>query len=373
MKSVLVIRYGELNMIAVAWNIRTTAVVLISLFLLCGNAEAHWCTNIYRTYARIVVKPERQNINISQGDTGELRVRVRNNFPYTLRYIKLRANNPSGYSVSVDPNPSQAGNKVIFAGQDATFTLSITNNSASNNDVSALNLEVSTSIEGVSNPTWRDEDDWWINQNPNPNKVRNYSDMIQTHTLHYNLIADTQCNDCASYGVQKLLTWWAGRIDNCVNGLGNQSPMNQLRGGHQLAIRLRWRKFSNPSRETVIQAMIDGMEERFDIGRGHAAFLAAYGTMDKSDPDVVARIQHMADSDSDFKPNQKCSYSGSDNARQMAKAALYILGHDYESQVRSCYANGSTMKRVICAAALGMYGPGCQLFAGARFTGDQHV
>ena len=136
------------------------------------SADAHWCSNIYQTYARIVVKPERQAINVGVGETSQLMVRVRNNFPYTMRYIQLRANNPAGLSVTVTPSEAEAQNKVIYAGQETTFTLSITRDQAGSDDVADLNLEINTSVEDIGG-SWRDAGNWWVDQNPTEADVRN--------------------------------------------------------------------------------------------------------------------------------------------------------------------------------------------------------
>ena len=80
-----------------------------------ADTYAHWCSNIYQTYARIVVKPERQTISIPDGQTGELKVRVRNNFPYTLHYVQMRANPPAELEVSISPTEAEAWLKRLTA------------------------------------------------------------------------------------------------------------------------------------------------------------------------------------------------------------------------------------------------------------------
>ncbi len=57
----------------VGWGVMSMGMVAV---LVPSDGYAHWCSNIYQTYARIVVKPERQTISVPDGQTGELKVRV---------------------------------------------------------------------------------------------------------------------------------------------------------------------------------------------------------------------------------------------------------------------------------------------------------
>ena len=123
------------------------------LFFVSSAVEAHWCSNVFNSYSKIVVKPERDTIDVAVGSSGSLTVRVRNNFPYTIRYIKLRANPPGDLTVDcrISDSPvqdceSDAEGKRIYAGQDAVFFLDITRNSGSDNSVSRHCLAVKPSI-----------------------------------------------------------------------------------------------------------------------------------------------------------------------------------------------------------------------------------
>ncbi len=334
-----------------------SALMIVSMLMVLPiESSAHWCSNIYQTYARIVVKPERQNINIGVGETGSLRVRVRNNFPYALRFIKLRANNPAGLSVAVTPNESDAAGKVVYPGHEVTFVLTITRNSAGDDSVSSLNLEVATSVQSASgNDSWRDMSDKWVNQNPDPDAIRNSieNDTWQSKGILNADLAMQPCADCETDGVNGLLTLWHDRVDSCDADITPQYPNTCLRAGQALAVRLRFLDFNNPTRQEVVQNMIDVMDDENPIGRGYAAFLAAYGG---NDAGVEARIQSMADSDPE---GSHCSYSSSAQAQIMAKAALMMLGHsEYHDDVTSCYTDGGqdAHVRIACSAALGIMG-----------------
>jgi len=338
--------------------IAVAAAVLLAL--LPETGRAHWCSNIYQTYARLVVKPERQNINIGVGETGQLKVRVRNNFPYSLHFIKLRSNNPSGLDVCVCPDEAEAENIVVYAGQEETFTLTIHRFADSGDDIAVLNLEVATRVQDIS-PTWRPMDDWYVDQAPAPSDVRN---SIQNNAqqsralLNANLadLAEQGCPSCETDGVGGLQQLWHARVGSCnASGIDGTNNNQYLRAGLQLAIRLRFRNFTDPSRAEVVQTMIDVMDDAYGIGRGYAAFLAAYGG---NDAGVEARIQAMADADDDS--SAACSFDQSPNpsAQRMARAALFMLGHDeYQADVEDCWQNDSVHKvRMACAAALGVMG-----------------
>ncbi|MFN2167130.1 MAG: hypothetical protein ACK2U9_12820, partial [Anaerolineae bacterium] len=256
-------------------------IAFAAVTLLPQVGQAHWCSNIYQTYARLVVKPERQNINVAVGETGQLKVRVRNNFPYTLHYIKLRVNNPSGLDVCVCPDEAEAENTPVRAGQEVTFTLTIHRTADTGDDLSVLNMEVATRVQSIGE-SWRPMDNWWVDQEPAPNDVRNsiQNNAQQTHGLLYANLADLGeqgCASCETDGVGGLQQYWHARVDSCnPNGTDGTSNHQYLRSGEQLAIRLRFKNFNDPSRAEVVQTMIDVMDDAYGIGRGYAAFLAAY-------------------------------------------------------------------------------------------------
>jgi hypothetical protein len=328
--------------------------ILLLLSLLPQNAHSHWCSNIYQTYARIVVKPDRDQIDVAVGETKELKVRVRNNFPYTLYYIKLRANPPEGLSVTVSPDESTAERIRVQAGQVLTFTLQITRDSDGTDAVSDLNLEIATTVEDIQ-PDWRDSTDDWVNQNPDPDTIRDniQTDGFQALSLNYDTLADRSCPTCEQEGIQGLFGLYASRLDPCNDSWTDDVwNMMFIRAGVFLATRLRFDNLNETSRSDVVVIMLAAMDDENDLTRGLAAFLAAYGG---DDPGVGDRIQQMVDSD----PDGICTFDPSPRAQLMAKAALLVLGENQlHADVTACYNDESrdTRVRLLCAAALGMQG-----------------
>jgi len=305
-----------------------------------ADSFAHWCSNIYRTYARIVVKPDRQTIDVAVGSTGELKVRVRNNFPYTMYYIQLRTNPPAELNVTVSPTEAEAANNRVYAGQEVTFTLSITRTGAGSNDVADLGLEVRPRVEGFT--SWRDMGDWWVDQNYSEAAIRDSiaNSASQSPSLLNADLADLpSCPGCEADGVNELMRLWDSVANNCEEVWGHI----YCRAGQALAIRLRFRSFNDPARSAVVQSMIDEMDSSYNIVRGTAAFFAAYGG---SDAAAVTRINTMASSDS------------STTTQRMAKAAQLLLGDNTTADVTACYNDGGEdmRARIVCAAALGIMG-----------------
>ena len=328
--------------------------IIFLISVLSQTSFAHWCDDIYMTYARIIVKPERQNIDIETGSTGELKVRVRNNFPYGLRYFLLRVNPPSELSVTVSPSESEARQRMVYAGEEITFTLSITRNSSGTNDITSLNIEINTAVEDLNG--WMDKDDWWINQNYNENDIRNSinNEPWQTRALLNADLADINgCSECEKDGIESLIELWEDRVDNCTTrNFDSQWPMQFMRAGHQLAVRLRFNESTNPNRNTIVQSMIKAMDNPYALARGFAAFLAAYSGNDNG---VIERIEAMVNTDG---PASNCSFSADNDAKIMAKSALLILGkNEYHTDITNC-VNGSYHNRakMACAAALGIMG-----------------
>ena len=304
-----------------------------------ADSFAHWCSNIYQTYARIVVKPDRQTIDVAVGSTGELKIRVRNNFPYTMHYIQLRANPPSELNVTVSPTLAEAQNIPVYAGQEVTFTLTINRTGAGSNDVADLGLEVRPQVEGISG--WRDMGDWYVDQNYSETDIRNsIQNPAQSPSLLNADLADIpSCPGCEQDGVNELMNIYGGVDSNFEDVWGHI----YCRAGQALAIRLRFRSFNNPSRSTVVQSLIDEMDSSYNIVRGTSAFFAAYGGNDAA---AVTRINTMASSDS------------STTAQRMAKAAQLLLGDNTTADVTACYNDGgeAMQARMVCAAALGIMG-----------------
>lgn len=320
--------------------VKVVVLLLLSLWLSPGRAPAHWCSNIYQTYARIVVKPERQTIDVPVGGSGTLKVRVRNNFPYGLRHILLRATPPAGLQVTVSPSQSEARDKTVYAGQEVTFTLTIQRTASGSNDVAALNLEVLPEVENVAD--WRDMGDWWVDQNPTESEIRYtiQNNPEQSVCLLNATLADLpNCSACETDGVNELLDLF----DQLTNNLDSQWPQIFLRSGHQLAVRLRFRNFNNPSRSTVVSRLLQRTQASADLVRGVAAFFLGYGGNDSG---VLSRLQQMVSSD------------GSENAKCGAQAGLLMLGENRTAEVTSCMNNNAVDERLrmACAAALGIMG-----------------
>ena len=100
-------------------------------------AEAHWCSNIWTTPARIVVKPEKSTVFLSAGKAVKLRVYLQNNFPYRLYKVQMRGQ-ASGYQIQAAPAQQD-----VFPGQNAGYLLTITKSSGSATvPVSSLNLQI---------------------------------------------------------------------------------------------------------------------------------------------------------------------------------------------------------------------------------------
>jgi len=284
-----------------------------------------------------------------------LKVRVRNNFPYTLHYILMRTNPPPELSVTVTPNETDARDIRVYPGQEVTFTLSITRSGAGSDDVADLGIEVRPRVENMD--SWRDMGNWWVDQSPDPADVRDriQNNPSQSHALLNADLAEIDgCASCETEGVNGLMALWRDRVDRCdSSGLDSQWPQIFMRSGLQLAVRLNFRNFNDPDRSTVVQTMIYGMDNPYPIARGLAAFFAAYGG---SDAGIQARVQQMADTDAD---GGNCTYSADADAQIMAKAGLLIMGENqYHTEVTNCVGDGGydVRARAACAAALGIMG-----------------
>jgi hypothetical protein len=333
-----------------------TRILLILVIILPfpGFAYAHWCSNIYQSFSRLVVKPDRDRIDVAVGETKELKIRVRNNFPYTLHYIKLRANPPAGLSVTVSPDESTAERIRVMAGQVLTFTLQITRDSEGTDEVSDLNLEISTTVEDIQ-PGWRGPDDNWVNQSPDPDAIRHNieTDGFQALDLNFDTLADQACPTCEQEGMEGLYGLYQARLDNCNDRwIDDVWAMIFMRAGAHMAIRLRFDNLNETPRSDVVPYLLAGMDDANDLTRGLAAFIAAYAG---DEPGVRERIRQMADSD----PSGICTFDPSPRAQRMAKAALLVLGEkDQHADVTACYNDETedTRVRLLCAAALGMRG-----------------
>jgi hypothetical protein len=346
------IRFSQMKGFAALW-------LFCGLFFTSSVVEAHWCSNVFNSYSKIVVKPERDTIDVAVGSSGSLTVRVRNNFPYTIQYIKLRANPPADLTVNctISDSPvqnceSDAEGKRIYAGQDAVFFLDITRNSGSDNSVDTLDLEVAIRVSNAYfNNDWQSYLDSssasrQVYETPDAADVRTYAQggAGQSAELNWDVYSTLGCGLCESEGVPELADWY----DQFFGAPGdyNQPKQQGLRAGQALAIRLRHRGCTSPNRSTVIgyftTRMADGGENYFV--RGLSAFLAAYGEMGNNNAGLISDISAL----------------GIDNSGlgRLVKSALLILDEDYEADVESCRADGGEEQivRFVCAGALAILG-----------------
>ncbi len=359
---------------------RGVGILVVALFIAAPEmSEAHWCSNIYNTYARIVVKPERNELNIGDGETGTLIVKVRNNFPYTLEYLKLTSDQPTGLTVVVTPYEKRP----LYTGEESTFTLNITRNGGPDHNVSALNLSIKTEVESYLINDDNDEEHKeralkLITQDLTPDTVLNGTVIDrekydpsrvkceQYCELNYDKLIDLESNNCGTMncdevGISKLLgTYWKAGTNDCRGtSFDSQDPQEYLRAGLSMSARLRFRDLSAAYRQQIINSYHNAMNSPNEITRGIAAFYAAYGSNDSS---ITTRIQRMATDDTPADPNPpvvpNCSFQPNNRARRMAKAALLLHGFNdqYEADVISCANDTGEEKRVraVCAAALGI-------------------
>jgi MYXO-CTERM domain-containing protein len=128
-----------------------------------GQAQAHYCSNIFAGPARLVVKPERDTVYVPSGGPVIFRVYLQNNFPYKLTNVQLRGVN-SSYSISVSPS-----SQTIYPGQNVGYTFTVSG-SGGNVGVSTLQLQV-TFRQGTF-----DESESLVNQSPSETCLKAASD-----------------------------------------------------------------------------------------------------------------------------------------------------------------------------------------------------
>jgi hypothetical protein len=321
-----------------------------------GPALAHWCTNIYETPARLVVKPEQATI--FPGDSGTLRVWVRNNFPYLVKNGELRAQN-ADFQVQVTP-----ARQDILPGQDVAFDLQITRVGSSGDNDLRLQIRVFQDTgHGSSLKSWRGPTDPWVDQNPSEALVRSSMNSDQSKQLGAGKLAATYSE---ADGVGRLLElygrprlgynsdgWW-GDGDWFPPRTPDKYDFQLLRAGIELAMR-RFDGF--PDAAAVRQALTLAMDDPHARYRGTAALLAGY--VFDNDAGVRARIQAMADSDPCVDADRCSHYSwtSSSGAQLMGRAGLLAAGDgSHESAVRAGLTNSDLGVRMVCAAALGLFG-----------------
>jgi len=334
----------------------TAGLTLLAAALAPAPAAAHWCTNIYETPARLVVKPEQSTI--FPGDSGTLRVWVRNNFPYLVKNAELRVDN-ADFDASVTP-----GSQDILPGQEVAFDLQITRVGSSGDNDLRLQIRVFEGTgHGGSLKAWRGPGDPWVDQDPSEALVRSSMNSDQSKQLGAGKLAATYSE---ADGVGRLLElygrprlgynsdgWW-GDGDWFSPRTPDKYDFQLLRAGIELALR----KFQGfPDEAAVRQALTLAMDDP-DVGhRGVSALLAGYLAGD--DAAVRARIQAMADSDPCVDA-ERCSHytwSASPRAQRMAQAGLLAAGDAaQEDAVRTGLGDANEGVQMVCAAALGIAG-----------------
>ncbi|HOX42683.1 MAG TPA: hypothetical protein PK668_03745 [Myxococcota bacterium] len=338
----------------------TPAACLCALTLACAlapaPARAHWCTNIYDTPARLVVKPEQSTI--FPGDAGTLRVWVRNNFPYLVKNAELRASN-ADFDVSVSP-----ARQDIFPGQDVAFDLRISRSGSSGDDDLHLQLRVFEDTDhGSSMKEWRGPDDEWIDQAPAEALLRDrLASASQAVQLNAAKLADRvsegegvgllvelygrprlQYNSDGAYGDGE---WFGERALSVMD-------YQLLRAGTELAIR----RASDPR---ALEAMRLAMDDPDVVYRGASALLAAYLARVSGQAEAVrARLTSLAEADACGDAG-RCAHYGwtpSPAAQAMGRAALFVLGEDGQrAAVEAGLQDADDGVKMICAAALGLRG-----------------
>lgn len=316
-------------------------------------ARAHWCTNIYDTPARIVVKPEQSTVfpGMNPGDSTTLRVWVRNNFPYVVTDAEMRATN-SDFDVTVTP-----GRQDIYPEQESAFDFQITRVADSGDD--DLHLQIRLYVDNHSGINqWRDESDDWVEQTPSESRLRGGMTSGQAQQLNSAKLAalysepDGEGRLLELYGRPRL-----GYNNQGTWGDGDWFPDRSLtkwdyqilRAGVELA--KRWS--DDPATRT---AMIDAMDDPDELYRGTSALIAAFLG---SNPAVRERIETMATTDAcvDATLCSHYDWTPSDDARLMAKAALVVLGdNQYHAEVTAGLSSSSERVQMICGAALGLAG-----------------
>ncbi|NMB74472.1 MAG: hypothetical protein GYA21_05010 [Myxococcales bacterium] len=357
---------------------RTRALVVAVAFFLAANmaappALAHWCTNIYNTPSRIIVKPERDTVFMNEtiGSQETLRVWVRNNFPYGISGVRLLASN-SDFSVSCSPS-----NVTVMPGENKLFTLTITR--TANNGDDNLNLKITLATHFSPHPSpggnFNIDDNYYTKVLPTQSELDNSNG--QAEHLMWQRYTELAATYPGAGGLDQMLQRYGhARLEYTADGgLDGSWHPNEHQDEDDGAgfdywafdhaqmerglIDLAKVKVSDPR---VQEAFLRQMDDPNPTWRGLAAVLAAGFT---PGPAVRTRIETMANQDTCV-DSATCSHypSGrfvsSDDARTLAKAALVILGEtQYQSEVNTfCYANRGYdgWRSMVCAMALGIAG-----------------
>ncbi|MBW2700533.1 MAG: hypothetical protein JRF33_06905 [Deltaproteobacteria bacterium] len=353
--------------------------LLVLVFSLPSTAGAHFCNNIYDSPGRIVVKPERSTIDVQQGQTADLRVFVRNNFPYLLSDLQMQATNTGDFSVTVLPSSYP----VVQPGQEVIFTFQITRDAGTGNDLRDLGLQIrmfqNHSGHSSNVKVWRDytadaSSNAWLDDpaipadDPTDGEVRGLMTGGQAQQMNAATLArlhdelDGMGRLLELFGRPRLNSdsnggyggsdWWAPYR----NMSGNKYDYQLYRAGGEMAMR-RFDGFSDPTLATVRAGMMVAMNDPDPDYRGTAALFAAYLGDDAT---IRARIELMEGADTCTSDSDACSHytwTPSDEARSMARAALLLLGDSqHDAAVRTALSSGNAMTQAVAAAALGILG-----------------
>ena len=246
------------------------------LLLLTTPAIAHWCSNIFGAYARLVVKPEKTTVSVP----GTLKVYLQNNFPYKLFGVQMRGT-ASGYTINVSPSSQDVG-----PGQMVEFTYNVSGGGGSLSS-SQMGLQVLIRQGG-----WQGESDPYVDPSPSQSDVvaaskYNSSFGEQAASLNAATLADlypsaTISNGPGYTGVEQLISWFGYRF--CYNSNGayrcgsqdcpspcaegttwtstEQFPQNCMRAGVDLGIRkAKLGSKLGAAQDGAVNAMTAGSEE----------------------------------------------------------------------------------------------------------------
>lgn len=313
-----------------------------ALLLLAAPAIAHWCSNIFGAYARLVVKPEKTTVSVP----GTLKVYLQNNFPYKLFGVQMRGT-ASGYTISVSPSSQDVG-----PGQMVEFSYSVSGGGGSLS-ASQMGLQVQIRQGG-----WQGESDPYVDPSPSQTDVAaasqyNSSFGEQAASLNAATLADlypsaTISNGPGFTGVEQLISWFGYRF--CYNSGGSyrcgsqacpspcaegtpwtsteQFPQNCMRAGVDLGIRkAKLGSKLGAAQDGAVNAMKAGGEE-------HKCLAAVVG----------GHLWNGASSTTTFE-------NGLNSVSAACKAAgLRALGKGTQS---SC-TSGAYYEKAACAAAEGL-------------------
>jgi hypothetical protein len=196
----------------------------VAVALLCASAPgvslAHWCSNIWTSPSRILVKPEKNTVHLGSGPA-TLRVYVQNNFPYKLYGVRLRGNT-SGYQVEIQPSSQD-----VYPGQNASFMFTITG-SGGEVDVSTLDIQLNWR-PGTFPYSWYDKDHSVITDSPSRSYTvsrSRYSGSQQEASLSASTLAQkfatARLSSSAPYfgrtGLEQIIHWFGYRFCYSSNG-----------------------------------------------------------------------------------------------------------------------------------------------------------